>query len=236
MGNTTLYPTADTYVACRTENGVCTEYGNKNFGSEAHIDSTRRVIARRILLKFNISSLPTGAVITLAKIRLYCYMLAASATHQFHSVTDDTWTELGVTWNNQPDHITLLDSKVVNAIDAWYEWTVTDFVKSQFEAGDNIVSFKSICLPENAGFVGAFFRSKEFDGLDPELYIEYTVGVAHKKTVSEILGLVDSKTFKHGAGHKLTVSEVLGLADAVKMIYCDAECPNRGKRVTVLIF
>lgn len=47
------------------------------------------------------------------------------------------------------------------------------------------------------------------------IYATYTVGVAHSKTVTELLGLVDSHTYNKWTLHKKTVTELLGLSDSI---------------------
>jgi hypothetical protein len=58
----------------------------------------------RSLLIFNLSSIPVGSTVTSAELVLcFSSILSASAgrTHEMNRVSA-SWTELGVTWNNQP--------------------------------------------------------------------------------------------------------------------------------------
>jgi len=56
----------------------------------------------RSYLKFDVSSLPPGAIVTAASITLCRISGSGSArTHELRSVTSP-WTELGLTWNTQP--------------------------------------------------------------------------------------------------------------------------------------
>ena len=58
----------------------------------------------RSLLRFDVSGIPNGATVTNAELIL-CYSsilsLAAGRTHELNRPTS-SWTETGVTWNNQP--------------------------------------------------------------------------------------------------------------------------------------
>lgn len=173
MADTTLYPTADAYVT--------QHLSNDNFGARDYLKVTSRIGGNeRSFLKFSLATLPEGAVITLAKLRLYCYItsdLVSGVTDvEARRVADDSWTELGITWNNQPDYGAVEDTKVP-AI-GWVEWNVTDFVQDEW-AGDKIVSLcmKSKVESYDSSFRYSYYRSKEYDSRDPELYIEYTVPV-----------------------------------------------------------
>jgi hypothetical protein len=56
----------------------------------------------RSFVKFDLSPLPSGATITAATITLCRTNGSGGArTHELRSVTS-TWTETGLTWNNQP--------------------------------------------------------------------------------------------------------------------------------------
>jgi len=58
------------------------------------------------------------------------------------SVTDDSWSQNSITWNNQPALSTKLDNRIVeNVEDKWYSFDVTSFVQSQITIGDNTISF-----------------------------------------------------------------------------------------------
>jgi hypothetical protein len=57
-------------------------------------------------------------------------------------VPTTTWTETGTNWNNKPAAGALLRSvNVVGTTAAWYEWDVTDYVRSELGAGRSTVSF-----------------------------------------------------------------------------------------------
>ena len=150
-----------------------------NFGTEAYLYVTSQTDRlKRIFLKFDISSLPSDAVITLAKLKAYCHVvnnyISGVSDVQARRVSVDTWTETGITWTNQPAYGTVEDTVVPEV--GWKEWTVTSWIQNEW-AGDKIVS---ICLRnviEDYDGVDrrSVWRSREFSDYEPRLYIEYIV-------------------------------------------------------------
>lgn len=93
-------------------------------------------------------------------------------------VSDDTWDETTLTWNNAPPGDNVLDTENFQADDFiwqyhWYSWDVTSFVQSEV-AGDKIVS---ICLKgqdEGSKNSAGWFYSKDSGGeYLPYLKISY---------------------------------------------------------------
>ncbi len=80
---------------------------NENKGTNAfmEVDGNAAKI-RRSFVKFDLPSIPAGSTVNLATLTL-CYLQKTSQTaapgriHELHRATS-TWTETGVTWNNQP--------------------------------------------------------------------------------------------------------------------------------------
>lgn len=168
----TLYPTDDTRVGSIAPNTPAGAYANLwvypyRGSNDAH----------RTLLKFNLSAIPIDAVVTLATLRIYCLSeTGVGIDNEVRSVDDDTWLEATATWNNQPDHGDVLDTVTKEEIvgGAWVEWDVTSFVAAEV-AGDQVASFKVLSTPETeTASVGTNYHSKEYDGYDPELYVEWT--------------------------------------------------------------
>lgn len=135
----------------------------------------------RSWVKFDLTGLvPPGATINAATLRLWCWKSdsADDMTADVHGSTDDTWTEGGITWNNQPAYGALVDSQpmTANHEDYWVEWDVTGFVQTEVTGGDTMVSF--VVKPTVEGQDP--YRTYAFDGkeysssLAPELHIDYT--------------------------------------------------------------
>jgi endoglucanase len=58
-----------------------------------------------------------------------------------YAVSNTTWTETGLTWNNKPPAGSLLrTTTVVNSTTGWYEWDITSYVQSEIAAGRGVIS------------------------------------------------------------------------------------------------
>jgi hypothetical protein len=69
------------------------------------------------------------------------------ASVDVYSVTDDSWLEAGIKWNNAPPGVTHLDSEInISSENGVYGWDVSSFVASEF-SGDKVVS---LMLRDNA--------------------------------------------------------------------------------------
>ncbi|MEU5691882.1 DNRLRE domain-containing protein [Actinosynnema sp. NPDC020468] len=118
---TTFTPTADTYV---DNSATGTNYGTSG---QLGVDGSP---SKRFFLKFTVSGV-SGAV-TNAKLRVHTDDVSGSqspAGGTFKATTSTTWTETGVTWNNQP----AIDGASLGSLgsvsrNAWYEVDVTSFV------------------------------------------------------------------------------------------------------------
>ena len=172
----TLYPIADAMV---WEANVGINYGDND---AINVRSQTTDVGKgdqRVFLKFDLSGLSVGADISLAMLRLNCsfvYNLVADVTDvQVRRVTDDSWTEMSITWTNQKAYGIVEDTQIPSV--AWIEWNVTDFVIAEFD-NDKVVSvcLRSIVEDYDATNRLSSYRSKEYDGgsSKPELYIEYT--------------------------------------------------------------
>jgi hypothetical protein len=88
------------------------------------------------LLKFDVTGV-NGQTVTNAKIRLY-NTDAASAGGKFYHVSDDSWQEETISWNNAPAADTnLLATLGSVSINTWVEVDVTSVV-----TGDGTYSFR----------------------------------------------------------------------------------------------
>ena len=209
-------PTDDTFVYSYSP--------DYNFGSNTYVSIRDRSDARaRIFIRFDLSSIPSGATINLAKIRLYYYEYKVSdpagKQTDVHRVLG-SWDESTATWNNKPDIApTPTSSTNMPSSYGWVEWTVTDDVQGMVDGSyDNYgwcIKYHDETL--TSGYSFAYFYSKEYDGYDPELYVEYTTAIHYTKEFSESISPSDMITRRPSK----PVSETVSLSD-VKAIMVSA--------------
>ena len=103
----------------------------------------------RSWVKFDLSSIPDGVVITSASFHAYLvdeWNFTQDAAIGLHYSANDSWSEPGITWNNQPEFAAapsdVIDGPAgpemfVNG--TWYEWEVTSDVEEAL-AGDKMLT------------------------------------------------------------------------------------------------
>jgi len=174
---TTLTSAADAQVV---EGSPASNYGTATWmyvqsaGSGSYLDE-------RAWVKFNLTGqIPPGVTVTSAKLKLYCWKAGTANMDAVAHGAADTWTESGITWNNQPGFGAALDTETLAAgqTGIWYEWNVTSFVTAE-AAGDQVVSF--VVKPVTEGSATALtysFDAKEYSGgsLAPVLEIQWDDG------------------------------------------------------------
>ncbi|MEI8087628.1 MAG: chondroitinase-B domain-containing protein [Paludibacter sp.] len=172
----TLNPIADSYVyggATTTNNGTLTELNLKK-GSGTTGD-------RIIYLQFDISGQNIYSISS-AKVRLYATAVPSTFTIT-SSQTTDSWTETGINYANCPVKGTDISSVSVTAAGAYYEWDVTAYIQSQFNANDNIISLVFSDL--NATGVIDKFNSKEATSNTPQLYMALNKVVTSSPNINQ---------------------------------------------------
>ncbi len=119
--------------------------------------------------RFDLAGIPANTI-TSATLRLYSSRGYAN-TVVLYSVTNDAWTEAGITWNNAPSGVTQLGS--YSLATGFNDFSVTSFVSSQT---DGKVSFR--VEVQNELYTGAPIISREGrTDWRPQLVITHTSGV-----------------------------------------------------------
>jgi hypothetical protein len=176
---------------------------DKNFGliDLLQVRSGDTDYTKRIIIKFDLSAMPSGSIILSAYLQLYYYSYSqgdpAGRTYNAYRVTED-WVEgdgppgtKGATWNDADKFVPdpwaipggvwtsedVASSIVPPATGQWMSWDVTGIVKDWIENGHSNYGF--IILDPNDGVsstdASARFYSREFTtaGLRPVLKIDW---------------------------------------------------------------
>jgi len=163
----TLSPTADSWVNSNA--------ANDNYGSDTLLQVQYQAgKIRRAFIKFDLTSLPANILITSAK--LYLYRDSGDAASQVigaYKVSDDSWTEATITWNNAPAHTTLIGSVGVGPSSAYYSWDVTSVASLEF-SGDKILSLCVRLVDETSNQYQVFVSKEGTSGQRPYLEVTYT--------------------------------------------------------------
>jgi hypothetical protein len=134
----------------------------------------------RAYLQFNLSSLPAGAVIVNAELKLYQFN--NSGTEDFmislYQVTE-SWVESTITWNDRPDYISSPESTITATAGAttWLSWDITGLVQGWLD--ENISNYGMMLKdtdessPNVSGCYSSEFISEPT--LRPKLEITYYV-------------------------------------------------------------
>ncbi|MGQ0837849.1 CBM96 family carbohydrate-binding protein [Actinokineospora sp.] len=129
----TFAPVADTYV----DSGAT----GSNYGTSGQLGVDNSPV-KRMFLRFDVSGLTSP--VTNAKLRIHTdNVLGATSPNggTFKAMSNTTWSETGVTWNNQPaiDGATLGSLGAVSR-NTWYEVTVTSAVTGNGILGIGVTS------------------------------------------------------------------------------------------------
>jgi hypothetical protein len=166
---TAFVPVADAFV--RDGSSANSLYGTQTV-LEVKKDGTS--YSRESYLRFDYSSF-TGSTVSNTKLRVYVSIVgtAPSRIISVYGLTNTTWAESTINWNNKPTESgTLIGSYTINnASSVWYELDVTSYINNQLALGNKIVSFRLI----NEGTVGSTnnvsFNSREATSNKPQLVL-----------------------------------------------------------------
>lgn len=167
----TVNAVADSYVYTASPN---TNFGATNLVVQQNINNEYRSY-----IKFDLTSIP-GLTVTSATLWLRLRSIGAATTVKVYSCDDDSWTNNGITWNNQPATGTPQASIDVSTAGLWYEADITSWVASQF-GGNKVVS--------------VVIRDDEYLNRNSQYYsIETGAGAYEPHLVIEVEGAPEPKT------------------------------------------
>ena len=157
----TFTPVADAYVESGSQ-------ATANFGASNQIVVDASPV-RRLLLKFTVPNLG-GRPVQSAKVRLYS-VDTSTIGGVFHRVADSSWSESGVTWNNQPT----ADTATLASLGSVQNGQTYEFDVRSLVTGPGTYSIEG----DSSTGDGAYYSSKE-GSVPPELVL--TLGPAPDTT------------------------------------------------------
>lgn len=174
-GTVALYPeiAADAFIA--------EQYPNNNYGAgagngfHASYGDGDPVSHQRSYLKFNVGTIPSGATVNSALLKIYqfnCWEYSAPNTRAISvAQVNGSWTELGLTWNNKPTS-SFISSTVLDCSLGWKTFdvknAVTNWKNGQPNYGLSVYGAKN-------GEWFRYFSSRESGNSQvPKLEISYT--------------------------------------------------------------
>lgn len=174
-----LNPAADAYISTLSPNGNFGTAQELYAGRVNNIDTSSLT---RDLLRFDLSpTIPAGQLIISATLTLYVRDgETVPNTIGVHQVLT-SWTESGVTWNNQPAHQpTAASSQTIGTPPGFVTWDVTQLVRDWYSGASPNNGLKLVSTSETVGtFDSKTFDSKEKAGGNlPCLSVEYTTPTA----------------------------------------------------------
>jgi hypothetical protein len=179
-----LAPVADAQVA---SGNPSTNYGTS---SDLYLQSAASGYGNeRAWLKFDLSGIPSGSTISAASLQLWDWKATgASLSAEVHGGNDDSWTETGLNWTNQPAFAdTALDTQTLTAgsSNLWYNWNVTSLAQGKM-SGNKLVSL--VVKPASENSTDATppsygFDAKEYGSNVPVLQV---ITLATGNTVAQL--------------------------------------------------
>jgi hypothetical protein len=143
--------------------------GNFGIAPDIFVQSRATALNRRLLVKFTLPSQPANCSVSMAVLRLFATATAPGRTIQVFRAAA-SWTETGVTWNNQPatDGVASTYSPTANG---WHEATVTARVQELYPGTDNGFILRDQ-TEDSGGTQDQKYDSRENTN-DPELRITF---------------------------------------------------------------
>lgn len=229
-GSVSISPTDDSYADQANP--------DSNYGSETYLEiASKWDEKRRSFLEFNLSdNLPDNALIIDAEFNLYFYwgsdyvaLRDAGVLIEAREVTDDSWSESTITWNNAPTVGEVINTSEIGSY-GWKKWDVDDYVAEQLEnKSDQLASF-AITL-DNEDFDNTLrrmrFRSEEYsDNTEQRPYLK----VKYFPAVYDVQVEVDKEERGRPAGwvanYTVTVANNGNINDNYELTVSDNNWPT----------
>ena len=165
----TVNPTDDAYISSTSP--------TNNFGSSDYLATYYGV--RQTYLKFDLSGIPEGSVLSKLMLNLYCFE-AENGTINLRRTTD-SWTESTLTWSNRPAaEATILAQTSIPDIfisegGGWFSWNLLSSQDSLYYSSNITNGVLSIELRSDEVVQWAWFYSEEYADASLHPTLEYEV-------------------------------------------------------------
>ncbi len=83
--------------------------------------------------RFDLSA-PSGYYVTQASLWLYADIATNSKAYEIQNLSDTTWTETNITWNNKPSYSSIQSQNTISTA-GWFSWQITNTYSLQFDEG-----------------------------------------------------------------------------------------------------
>jgi len=168
-----IAPEADSYVQSYYPNN---NYGSSTIWGAGMTQAPNRV---RAFLRFPLTGIPPGKTILEAQLRQYVYSIWGTVPYyrrfDLHFVSDDTWGELTITYNNQPAPGAILVNNTLIDTTGWKSYDITSQVTTEYQ-GDGKISLRWRDHDEDLLYYeGWYAYSKEYTDANyrPRLRVTY---------------------------------------------------------------
>ena len=194
-GQVTINPTDDTYTDSYNP--------DSNYGGQDTLEISRyeiyEIYEEIVWLKFNLSDVPDGAVVDVATLELYCIIAFETYNVYAHSCSDNSWTELTLTYSNMPSfNATSMDSTVVSTSTEWYSWNVIDAVRKAVDGihgGPDVVTIVLLETSVRSSSAGVSFYSNSSMLFPPKLTVHWAEVIPEFPTWTSMLLILIVLTF-----------------------------------------
>jgi hypothetical protein len=159
----TVNPDRDSYVK--------QDAATTNFGAATNLDvksDSSNSKTRRSLVHFALPAIPSACTVTSATLRLFATSGPTGRTINANRATG-SWTETGVTWNNQPS--TTGSAVGAASVAGWVTWSVTTQVQAMYSGTNDGFSIRDANELLNA--VTQSYSSREAASNKPELVLNF---------------------------------------------------------------
>ena len=143
-----------------------------NFGTDSDLKlASKSGDNARVLVRFNLPTVPAGCSVTNVKLRMYAASYQANRTLQAFRLNGN-WTETAVTWANQPTTTGTAATAPSRTSPGYVEWTVTSQVQAMYSGANN--GFLIRDASENgSGFEQVFHGREKAPDNPPQLVITF---------------------------------------------------------------